>query len=65
MAGEVNLRKLKEVASYFYIKKKGTGFTPTAMKHLHEFFNECPDVVKKGDIHYMTGTAISIYELEE
>lgn len=68
MAGETNLQKIKEVAKYFYKNKKAKATqppSPATLKRIHEFINDCPELVRKDDIHYMTGTAVHTFEFEE
>lgn len=59
MAGETNLNKLKEVAEYFYNNrgdKNVTGhfYSPSAIKRIHEFLNDGPDIIMSEDLHYIT-----------
>lgn len=61
MAGEVNLQKLKEVAKYFFknIDNNNLGYySPIAIKRVHEFLNDAPDIVNKEELPYMTGINI-------
>jgi hypothetical protein len=62
MAGEVNLRKLKEVAQRLGIESKGkkkrnTYLSPYTLLLTHEFVCDMPKIVEKDDVSYVTGTS--------
>lgn len=65
MTGEHNLQKIKEVGEYFYLKKKkkkktiiNNFYSPKAIKRIHEFINDAPDIVMSEELPYMTGTNV-------